>query len=65
LANLAQVYAWIGERDLAIEQLSSLVKLPCGPSFGELKLDPMWDDLRDDSRFAQIMADAAAPIPLQ
>jgi len=65
LATLAVVYTWIGERDQAIEQLSSLVKLPNSPSLGELKLNPWWDDLRADPRFAQIVADAVAPIPIQ
>ncbi len=59
--DLAVVYAWIGERDRAIEQLSSLARLPNGPSFGDLKLDPAWDSLRHDPRFAQILADAATP----
>ena len=31
-ANLALVYAWSGERDLAIEQLETLAKIPGGPS---------------------------------
>jgi tetratricopeptide (TPR) repeat protein len=62
--NLALVYAWTGNRDRAIEQLSTLVKLPHGPTFGELKLDPMWDALRDDPRFAQLMAEAAEPAVL-
>jgi len=63
--NLALVYAWAGERDRAIEQLLALVKLPIGPTVGELKFDPIWDALRDDPRFAQILAEAAKPIPIQ
>jgi serine/threonine protein kinase/Tfp pilus assembly protein PilF len=63
--NLALVYAWAGERDRAIKQLSTLVKLPAGLAFGELKLDPVWDNLRSDPRFDQILAEAAKPIPLK
>jgi serine/threonine protein kinase/tetratricopeptide (TPR) repeat protein len=63
--NLAVVYAWAGERDRAIEQLSALVKLPVGPTVGQLKFDPVWDTLRSDPRFAQIMAEVAKPVPLQ
>ena len=63
--NLALAYAWLGERDLAIEQLSTLAGVPHGVPYGELKLDPAWDTLRDDPRFAQIVADAAKPIVLK
>jgi serine/threonine protein kinase/tetratricopeptide (TPR) repeat protein len=63
--NLALVYAWAGERDRAMEHLSALVKLPVGPTVGELKFDPVWDDLRSDPRFDQILAEAAKPMPLQ
>jgi len=62
--NLAVVYGWIGDHDLAIEQLSALVRDTSWPKLGELKLDPVWDDLRGDPRFAQIMSDAAKPIPI-
>jgi len=65
VANLALAYAWLGERDHAIEQLSSIIHVPGGPRFGDLKLNPMWDDLRGDPRFEQIMATAAEPIPLK
>ena len=58
-ANLALVYAWSGERDLAIEQLSALAKIPAGPSYGDLKLNPKWDDLRGDPRFEQMVASLA------
>jgi hypothetical protein len=29
-----------GERDLAIEQLETLAKIPAGVTYGELRLDP-------------------------
>jgi tetratricopeptide (TPR) repeat protein len=64
-ANLALVYAWAGQRDHAIEQLGEVVKVPASPvCFGQLKLDPAWDVLRDDPRFDQLLAEAAKPIPL-
>jgi len=62
---LAQAYLWAGERDLAIEQLASVVNVPNGPTFGDLKLDPGWDQLRDHPRLAQLLAEAAKPIPVQ
>jgi len=53
--NLALVYAWTGERDLALEQLAAVAKIPAGPSYGDLALNPKWDSLRDDPRFNQIV----------
>jgi tetratricopeptide (TPR) repeat protein len=64
-ANMqAQTLAWFGDKDAALKQLTSVVKLPGGPSFGELKLDPSWDQLRGDARFDELIAEAAQPIPL-
>jgi serine/threonine protein kinase/Flp pilus assembly protein TadD len=60
-ANLAWIYAWIGERDLAIENLEIAVgKIPpAGPTYGELRLSPIWDSLRGDPRFEKIVASLA------
>ncbi|MEO5719835.1 MAG: FlgO family outer membrane protein, partial [Chthoniobacterales bacterium] len=52
----AVICAWTGERDLAIEQLQTLAKIPGGQSYGELRLDPEWDSLRGDPRFEKIVA---------
>ena len=60
VANLALIYAWTGERDLAIEQLEIVAKIPCGPTYGELRLSPEWDPLRGDPRFEKIVASRAA-----
>ena len=48
--SLAQVYAWTGERDLAIEELAILAKMPSGVSYGDLRFNPSWDSLRGDRR---------------
>jgi TolB-like protein/Tfp pilus assembly protein PilF len=58
--NLARIYALTGEKDLALEQLDIVSKIPCGPSYGELRLDPEWDSLRGDPRFEKIV-DSLAP----
>lgn len=57
---LAWTYAWVGEKDLALEQLGILVR-EGGIHYGELKLNPEWDSLRGDPRFEKIVA-ALAPI---
>jgi tetratricopeptide (TPR) repeat protein len=59
LVNLALVYAWTNELDLAFETLSHLTKTPGGIYYGELKLDPYWDPLRKDPRFDKLLAELA------
>src|SRR5947208_1769655 len=51
IRSFAMICAWAGERKLALEQLEAVTKIPGGPSYGELRLDPMWDPLRGDPRF--------------
>jgi TolB-like protein/predicted Ser/Thr protein kinase/Tfp pilus assembly protein PilF len=55
----AMIAAWLGEKDLACEQLATAIRLPSAPSYGELKLLPFWDPLRGDPRFEQIVASLA------
>jgi TolB-like protein/Tfp pilus assembly protein PilF len=62
LSNLARIHALTGEKDLALEQLDVVSKLPSGPSYGQLRLDPEWDLLRGDPRFEKIVA-SLAPKP--
>jgi len=57
--NLARVFALTGEKALALEELDTVSKLPNGPSYGELRLDPYWDSLRGDPRFEKIVASLA------
>jgi TolB-like protein/Tfp pilus assembly protein PilF len=47
--------AWLGEKDLALEQLATVAHLPGMLSYGELKLLPFYDPLRGDPRFEQIV----------
>jgi serine/threonine protein kinase len=58
--DLAQVYAWAGERDLAFQQLARLVKTPKALHYGGLKLDPIWNDLRGEPRFENLLTELAA-----
>jgi TolB-like protein/Tfp pilus assembly protein PilF len=55
----AVIAAWVGEKDLACEQLAIAVRLPSNVSYGELKLMPWWDPLRGDPRFEKIVASLA------
>jgi tetratricopeptide (TPR) repeat protein len=57
--NLGQIYAWVGEKDLAIEQIAAVERVPNYLSYGFLKLQPFWDPLRGDLRFEKIVASLA------
>jgi tetratricopeptide (TPR) repeat protein len=55
--DLAIIYAWVGEKDLALEQLRVSAQTPNRvPHYGDLKLSPRWDPLRGDPRFEKIVA---------
>ena len=56
---LARIAAWVGDNDLACEQLLHASRLPGGVSYGELKLLPWWDPLRGDPCFEKIVASLA------
>jgi TolB-like protein/Tfp pilus assembly protein PilF len=56
---LALIYAWTGEKDLALEQLNVAARIPSRLSYGELRLHPYWDPLRGDPRFEKIVASLA------
>jgi len=51
--------AWVGEKDLACEQLAAAIRYPGSLSYGQLKLFPFWDPLRSDPRFEKIVASLA------
>jgi TolB-like protein/thioredoxin-like negative regulator of GroEL len=57
--NLAIVYAWTQELDMAFETLGPLTKTPNGIYYGDLKLNPYWDPLRKDPRFEKLLAELA------
>ena len=55
--NLAKIYAVVGEHELALDQLEYLFSIPCGNNYSVhiLRLDPVWDALRDQPRFRQLI----------
>ena len=53
---LAKIAAWVGDKDLACEQLARASSLPGGSiTYGELKLMPWWDPVRGDPCFEKIV----------
>jgi serine/threonine-protein kinase len=55
----AIIAAWVGDTDLACEQLTIAIRLPSRLTYGELKLLPFWDPLRGDPRFEQLVTSLA------
>jgi serine/threonine-protein kinase len=62
---LAVIAAWVGDKDLACEQLASVIRRPSSPSYGQLKLLPFWDPLRGDPRFEKLVEEAKRPVALK
>jgi Flp pilus assembly protein TadD len=64
--NLAIVYAWTGQSDLALAVLEEWITRPAGanqpnqPTYGDFQLSPVWDPLRSNPRF-QALVQRLAP----
>jgi len=52
---LAEIYAWTGENDAALELLERSLVTPAGVTISSLKLNPIWDPLRSDDRFQALV----------
>lgn len=59
LTNLAAVYAWSNEPDLAFDTLDTLSKTPFGLRYGDVKRTPFWEPLRKDPRYEKLLAELA------
>jgi TolB-like protein/Flp pilus assembly protein TadD len=55
-AKLAAIYARFGEADRALDLLNELVAVPNGPTSGTLRVEPEWNPIRDDPRFAKLLS---------
>jgi TolB-like protein len=53
--ELAKIYTRIGEANKALDLIDELLSIPCDLSVGLLRLDPVWDPLRDDPRFQALL----------
>src|SRR5437867_759660 len=59
------IAAWVGDKDLACEQLASVIRRPSSLSYGQLKLLPFWDPLRGDPRFEKLVEESKQPVALE
>jgi serine/threonine protein kinase/cytochrome c-type biogenesis protein CcmH/NrfG len=59
---LGIIYAWTGEKNLAIDQVAATLQIPSDLNYGKLRLHPFWDPLRGDPRFEKLVA-SLAPKP--
>jgi TolB-like protein len=56
--ELGKVFVVAGERERAIETLRAMMAGPCFEPPREIRIDPVWSRLKDDSRFEEILASA-------
>jgi len=57
--SMAQIYALLGDADHAIPILKRLLRIPYAFAITPalLRLDPIWDQIRNDPRFQQLCQD--------
>ena len=53
--ELAKIYTRVGRHDDALELIEELLSMPSFLSVGLLRLDPVWDPLRDNPRFQALL----------
>ena len=61
--GVAQVYAILGENGRAIEILDGLLSRPSCVTVQGLKINPIWDPLRNDPRFQALIGKVRAAKP--
>jgi serine/threonine-protein kinase len=57
--TMAQIYAFLADADHAIPMLKRLLQIPAGGQItvGLLRIDPVWDPIRNDQRFQDLVAE--------
>lgn len=62
--RLATVHALLGQPRECVELLDRLLKVPSGLTVPMLKIDPIWDRVRDDPGFKALLEDPRNSAPL-
>ena len=65
LRNLALIYAWTGEKELALDQIAAVLQGPGPITYGQLRLSPSWDAIREDPRFDKLVEEAKQPVKVK
>ena len=65
LRNLALIYAWTGEKELALNQIAAVLQGPGPITYGQLRLHPWWDAIREDPRFDKLAEEAKKPVKVK
>ncbi len=67
LVYLAQIYVGVGKYDAAFDALRGALPLFSGNSVSPalLKLDPVWEPIRNDPRFAQLVVQFEQPVDIK
>ena len=65
IEHFAMIAAWIGDNDLACEQLAVALSRPSRLSYGVLKLLPFWDPLRGDPRFERLVEESKKTVVVE
>ena len=55
--DLAEVYAWTGDKERALAELARLLRIPCRADVFTMQHDPMFAPLRGDPRFEALIND--------
>lgn len=58
---LAEIYAWTGHEDQAIDKLEYLLSIPSRVHRNDLRLEPIWDPLRNHPLFQELIAGEDEP----
>jgi tetratricopeptide (TPR) repeat protein len=64
LNDLAQIYVMVGEFDLALPIIQHSLATPAGLFAGDLRFDPVWDPIRGDPRFQNLLAQPDVVFPV-
>jgi serine/threonine-protein kinase len=55
LKHLARIYVMVGEYEKAIDELETVLSVPMDITGWDLRLDPMYNPLRDHPRFKKLV----------
>jgi TolB-like protein len=62
--RLAEIYAYLDRPLECVSVLAELLQVPCGLTVPTLRIDPVWDPVRNDEGFKALLADPKNLAPL-